>query len=125
MERPLELLLLDRLKPNHLAEVDWLLSYLNDPARASKFPIFLSLGQAWEKTPSTLIAKMLEIPAFTHGYGLSMYGYPPLRRTLCKYVEEQYGLNPTYHKEYRLYEVAVAQTGTRSCLYNFAAWLKI
>lgn len=119
---PLEILLRDNIRPNHLAEVEWLLEYMNTPENRTAPPIFLSLGQS-NTFPPQLHNYLAQSPDFVHGYGLSMYGYPPLRKTLQKYIELEYCLPPEYYSK-GLYEVAVAQTGTRACIFNFALWLR-
>lgn len=119
----LEILLQDDVRPNHLTEVEWLLQYMNTPHSREAPPLFLSLGQSDNTFPAQLSNYLGQSPAFVQGYGLSMYGYPPLRRTLRKFIEQQYQLQPD-HYEKGMYEVAVVQTGTRACIFNFVLWLR-
>lgn len=124
MEDTLKHLLVDDVKPNHLKEIEWLMDYMKKGSPNGE-AIFLSLGETWQDTPQKLIELFSKSPKYTHGYQMSMYGYPPLRRKAKLYIEKQNNLNiEDWYNHKKMYEVAVGATGTRAAMYDFACLLK-
>lgn len=104
----------DAVRPNHLPDVDWLLTYLTAGAPHGE-PIMLSLGETWGDTPPQLLQALRRAPAEAHGYQISMYGLPRLRRVIKEYVASTQRL-----PEGDTWEAAVSWTGTRSTMRDFA-----
>jgi aspartate/methionine/tyrosine aminotransferase len=117
----LSVLLNDTVKPNRLHEVGWLMEYRDAGCLAGP-PIFLSLGETWERTPQSLLDLLGRAPRYVHGYHIAMRGYPPLRRKLHKLIQREYSLKPEWYSSGR-YEVGVCATGTRSLMYDYARYL--
>lgn len=115
---PLRELVADSVSPNRLRDVAWLRTYLAAGAPAGE-PIMLSLGEAWNQTPAALRAALREVPDFAHGYQISMYGLPLLRRVLRDYVAETQRLPKD-----ESWELAVSWTGTRSAMRDFGTGLR-
>ncbi len=80
--------------------------------------IYLSLGETWIPPAAGLINALQKIPAYAHGYTLSPYGLPMLRKTLREYIQRSHQLPETSN-----YDVAVSQAGTRSAMSDFAQLL--
>ncbi|HEY4454015.1 MAG TPA: pyridoxal phosphate-dependent aminotransferase [Pseudonocardiaceae bacterium] len=116
---PLRGLLADDVRVNRLRDVAWLTEYLESGARFGE-PIMLGLGETWSHTPPQLLAALREVPADSHGYQVSMYGLPPLRRVLKNYVADTQRLSPEGR-----WELAVSWAGTRSVMRDFAAGLPL
>lgn len=76
--------------------------------------IYLSLGETWIPPAAGLIDALSRIPEYAHGYTLSPYGLPALRRTLQAYVARTHQLPETGG-----WEVAVSQSGTRAAMSDF------
>lgn len=108
----------DDVLPNHLPEVAWLRQYLSVGAPHGE-PIMLSLGETWDHTPGELLEALRRAPHDTHGYQISMYGLPRLRRVLKEYIASTQRLPET-----DAWEVAVTWTGTRSAMRDFASLLR-
>ncbi|MEC3978048.1 pyridoxal phosphate-dependent aminotransferase [Amycolatopsis sp. H20-H5] len=115
---PLRALMDDGVRPNRLQDVAWLGEYLETGARAGE-PILLSLGETWSGTPEPLLAALREVPADSHGYQISMYGLPTLRKALKEYVADTQRL-----PRGASWELAVSWTGTRSAMRDFATTLE-
>jgi aspartate/methionine/tyrosine aminotransferase len=115
---PLRQLVADDVRPNRLPDVAWLTEYLAGGARAGE-PIMLSLGETWSGTPAPLLTALRDVPADFHGYQISMYGLPLLRRLLKDYVADTQRL-----PRFALWELAVSWTGTRSAMRDFALGLE-
>lgn len=81
--------------------------------------IYLSLGESWLSPAAGLVEALGQIPDYAHGYTLSPYGLPILRRTLKKYIEQTHQLPASDS-----YNVAVSQAGTRSAMSDFANLLR-
>ncbi|MFC0542579.1 pyridoxal phosphate-dependent aminotransferase [Kutzneria chonburiensis] len=114
-QSPLRSLLADDVRPNRLREVAWLNEYLRSGAPAGE-PILLSLGETWSQTPPQLLSALRNAPQDSHGYQLSMYGLPLLRRLVKEYVADTQRLPGNSS-----WEVAVSWTGTRSAMRDFAS----
>ena len=121
MTGALSVLLSDTVRPNRLHEVGWLMAYMDAGSQEGP-PIFLSLGETWERTPQALLELLGRAPRHVHGYHIAMGGYPPLRQKLHKLLERDYSLQPDWHSCGR-YEVGVCATGTRSLMYDYARYL--
>jgi aspartate/methionine/tyrosine aminotransferase len=104
----------DTIGPNHLPEASWLRDYVERGAPAGA-PIMLSLGESWSDTPAALIDGLRSTPLDMHGYEISMYGLPALRRALRDYISDDQGLPDDGR-----WELAVSWTGTRSAMRDFA-----
>ncbi|WNV85804.1 pyridoxal phosphate-dependent aminotransferase [Umezawaea sp. Da 62-37] len=115
--RLLDDLLTDSVAPNRLRDVGWLREYLAAGSPAGD-PIVLSLGEPWGGVPDGLLAALRDVPGHAHGYQMSMYGLPRLRRSLRDYVARTQGL-PSDGR----WELAVGWTGTRSAMCDFARHL--
>lgn len=115
---PLRALTDDDVRPNRLQDVAWLREYLAAGARAGE-PILLSLGETWASTPEPLAAALRQVPDGSHGYQISMYGLPQLRKVLKEYVADTQRLPRT-----AAWELAVSWTGTRSAMRDFATTLE-
>lgn len=102
-------------------EVAWLMEYM-DAGSPAGAPIFLSLGETWERTPQALLDLVGRAPRYVHGYHIATGGYPPLRRKLHNLLEREYALKQEWHFRGR-YEVGVCATGTRSLMYDYARYL--
>lgn len=118
VRNPLRALMDDDVRPNRLPDVAWLGEYLEAGARAGE-PILLSLGETWASTPEALLAALRQVPPDSHGYQISMYGLPTLRKVLKEYVADTQRLPRTTS-----WELAVSWTGTRSAMRDFATTLK-
>jgi aspartate/methionine/tyrosine aminotransferase len=78
--------------------------------------IYLSLGETWANTAPGLIAALRQVPAHAHGYTLSPYGLPALRRVLRSYVTRTHGLTTPRTGDF---DVSVSQSGTRAAMSDF------
>jgi aspartate/methionine/tyrosine aminotransferase len=114
----LQLQLRDSVLPNHLPDVEWLLRYLDDGCPSGP-PLFLSLGESWPPLHPDLSRLLSQAPDYGHGYQLSMYGLPALRRELRDLVVRTHGL-PAGAGDF---EVAVTWSGTRSTMFDFGRLL--
>lgn len=108
----------DDVRPNRLPDVEWLRAYLDGGSPAGE-PLLLALGETWEGTPPRLLDALRNVPADTHGYQMSMYGLPLLRRLMKQYVRTSQGL-----PDDGSWELAVSWTGTRSAMRDFAVHLR-
>lgn len=117
MRHTLQQLIVDDVLPNHLPDIAWLQQYMEDGCPQGD-PIMLSLGETWTKAPRKLTAALLDQPKLVHGYQLSMYGLPALRRTLRQYLIRTHVL-PDEHT----WEVGVTWTGTRSAMFDYGRYL--
>lgn len=101
-----------------------------DPARL----IYLSLGETWTQAAPGLVAALSRgLPDLSHGYTLSPYGLPDLRRALAEYIAATHRLprpsdRPDHsdradHSDQADYEVAVSQGGTRAAMFDFGRLL--
>ncbi|WP_018653734.1 aminotransferase class I/II-fold pyridoxal phosphate-dependent enzyme [Actinomadura flavalba] len=90
-----------------------------DPRRL----IYLSLGESWTGTAPGLVAALARgLPHASHGYTLSPYGSPALRRVLRDYIADTHGL-PSHPAPGADYDVAVSQSGTRAAMFDFGRLL--
>ena len=122
MDDTLRTLLFDTISPNRLEEVAYLQSYISDGCPHGE-PLFLSLGETWEHTPKSLTQRLSNTPAYTHGYQLSMYGLPELRKVLNDYLASDHHL-PTSAKPDEDFRIATSWTGTRNAMYDYGRLLQ-
>jgi len=115
---PLRDFVTDDVRPNRLVEVSWLTDYLAAGAPHGE-PIMLSLGESWARTPPALLEALRRVPDTMHGYLISMYGLPRLRRVLRDYVRTTQRLPPDGH-----WETAVSWGGTRSVMRDFTDYVR-
>ncbi|MFI8418716.1 pyridoxal phosphate-dependent aminotransferase [Serratia sp. NPDC078593] len=99
--------------PNPLADAQ----LIDDIAHPESL-IYLSLGETWLPPANGLVQALSHIPEYAHGYTLSPYGLPALRRTLREYIVRTHNL-----PERDNFDVAVSQVGTRGAMANFAQLL--
>jgi aspartate/methionine/tyrosine aminotransferase len=83
-------------------------------------PIILNLGETWSKAPQGLTERLATVPAYAHGYQLSMYGLPKLQATLRQYLIRTHQLEQVPETAF---EVAVTWSGTRSIMYDYGRFL--
>ncbi|RPF41105.1 N-succinyldiaminopimelate aminotransferase [Streptomyces sp. Ag109_G2-6] len=107
----------DDVRPNRLQDVAWLREYQHRGSPVGD-PLMLALGETWDHTPKALLDALREVPPHTHGYQMSMYGLPLLRRLMKRYVAESQRL-----PESGTWELAVSWTGTRSAMRDFASYV--
>ena len=107
----------DSLPLSRLPDARWLKDYQDAGCPAGE-PIMLSLGETWTGTPPALLDALRAVPDTAHGYQLSMYGLPRLRKALRTYVENTQGPLPPAG-----WELAVGWSGTRSAMRDFCAHL--
>jgi aspartate/methionine/tyrosine aminotransferase len=120
MKEILERMLYDDILPNHLPDVQWLKRYIDDGAPHGD-PILLSLGDTWSRTPEKLLDYLCHAPRETHGYQLSMYGLPKLRKALRTFLVQSHNLEAIAPSAF---EVAVSWSGTRSTMFDFGRFLQ-
>lgn len=113
-------LLIDDVKPNHLIDVEWLINYLRQGSK-NKAPLFLSLGESWTEAPPILLDNLKKVPRYTHGYQLSMYGLPRLRKAVTNYIQKTQQIPKSLIGS--LYETAITWTGTRNSMFDFGRML--
>lgn len=99
--------------PNPLSDAQLLADYPNPDDL-----IYLSLGETWIPPADGLVNALKQLPDYAHGYTLSPYGLPLLRRTLLHYIRRTHQLPFTDN-----YDVIVSQAGTRSAMSEFAQLL--
>lgn len=99
--------------PNPLSDAQLITGY-----PASDELIYLSLGETWIPPAAGLINALRQIPDYAHGYTLSPYGLPALRRSLQEYIQRTHQLPVSEN-----YDVAVSQAGTRSAMSDFGKLL--
>lgn len=83
-------------------------------------PVILNLGETWSKAPQALTERLATVPAYTHGYQLSMYGLPKLHGTVRQYLMRTHHLDDMPESAF---EVAVTWSGTRSIMYSYGRFL--
>lgn len=99
--------------PNPLGDAQ-LIDEMADPASL----IYLSLGETWSSPANGLVKALSDVPEYAHGYTLSPYGLPALRRVLREYIIRTHALPETDN-----FDVAVSQAGTRGAMASFAQLL--
>lgn len=101
--------------PNELADARLIAAY-SDAGHSTEDLIYLSLGETWTCPPPALVKALCRVPAYAHGYTLSPYGLPALRKVLCQYVIRTHELEDI---DRRNFDVAVSQCGTRAAMSDF------
>ncbi|MGN9813418.1 aminotransferase class I/II-fold pyridoxal phosphate-dependent enzyme [Micromonospora sp. BQ11] len=86
-------------------------------------PLCLSFGETWSEVATGLAACVDSTERSGHGYQLSMYGLPALRRALIPRLLAEHGLDDPATWEGRL-DLAVTWTGTRSAMYDYGRFLR-
>ncbi len=114
----IEQLLRDEVLPNHLPDVAWLLTYLDNDCPHGD-PIILSLGETWSQAPAQLTHLLSRSSQFVHGYQLSMYGLPAFRRVLRDYM-----IRSQHLPLHTPFEVAATWSGTRSMMFDYGRLLR-
>lgn len=84
--------------------------------------LYLSLGETWQGPPPGLLAALGDVPAHAHGYQLTPYGLPALRRVLRDYVTRTHRLAETAVLG-EDFEVAGTAGSTRSAMRDFGRLL--
>lgn len=118
----LRTLLDDDLLPSRMPDVGLLVSYLKEGGRHGD-PICLSFGETWSQAAPGLIGHLGVEPVHAHGYQLSLYGLPILRREVRDQIRRDHRL-PAECAAGRDFEVAVTWTGTRSAMFDFGRLLR-
>lgn len=114
-------LVADDILPSRMPDVGLLRSYLEQGCQHGD-PLCLSFGETWNQVPAGLLAHLRERPLHAHGYQLSMYGLPALRRVARDYVQDTHELAGVAEAG-RDYEVAATWTGTRGAMFDFGRYL--
>jgi N-succinyldiaminopimelate aminotransferase len=84
----------------------------------------LGYGETWTQTaPGLLTCLSGPLPLHAHGYLLTPYGLPALRRVLRDRIVYEHRLDAHRFQAGRDFEVAVSQSGTRQTMYDFAQLL--
>ncbi|GAA1345218.1 pyridoxal phosphate-dependent aminotransferase [Saccharothrix algeriensis] len=78
--------------------------------------VYLSLGETWHRPPPGLVAALGRVADHAHGYTLSPYGLPALRRVLGSYITRTHDLTGPGLGDF---DVAVSQAGTRAAMSDF------
>ncbi|BCL17403.1 pyridoxal phosphate-dependent aminotransferase [Micromonospora sagamiensis] len=118
----LRTLLDDDLLPSRMPDVGLLVDYLRSGRRHGD-PICLSFGETWSQVAPGLVGHLEAEPLHTHGYQLSLYGLPVLRRQVRETIQCEHRL-PAGSAPGRDFEVAVTWTGTRSAMFDFGRLLR-
>ncbi|MFI1910757.1 pyridoxal phosphate-dependent aminotransferase [Streptomyces microflavus] len=85
--------------------------------------IYLSLGETWNgAAPGLITALGRDVPQHAHGYVLSPYGLPALRRVLRSRIPAEHRL-PQNARPGEDYDVAVSHGGTRNAMFHFGRLL--
>ncbi|WP_394846242.1 aminotransferase class I/II-fold pyridoxal phosphate-dependent enzyme [Pendulispora brunnea] len=120
-QETLESLLEDDVLTSRMPDVGLLTRYLKDGCPHGA-PICMSFGETWNQVAPGLVTRVTSEPRHVHGYQLSMYGLPVLRRTVRDYLIEDHGLAGVAETG-RDFEVAVTWSGTRSAMFDFGRLL--
>ncbi|MFJ6887386.1 pyridoxal phosphate-dependent aminotransferase [Streptomyces californicus] len=81
--------------------------------------IYLSLGETWNGAAEGLVAALgRDVPPHSHGYVLSPYGLPTLRRMLRSRIPAEHRLPPSARLGEE-YDMAVSHGGTRNAMFHF------
>lgn len=117
----LNALLNDEILPSRMPDAALLAEYLKVQGPQPD-PICLSFGETWSQVAPGLAARLRTEPVHSHGYQLSQYGLPSLRRRVREQLRHDHRL-PDDSRPGRDYEVAVGWTGTRSAMFDFGRML--
>lgn len=107
---------IDRELPPLIEEGRWLATYCSSGCAAGP-PIMLSLGETWSGPPQGILDALARAPGWTHGYQLSPYGLPALRRVLSDQLAAEHKIGARMSE----LRVAVTWTGTRSAMADVGA----
>lgn len=118
----LDALLHDDVLPSRMPDVGLLVGYLKDN-RPHGDPICLSFGETWSQVAPGLAARLSTEPTHAHGYQLSLYGLPALRRLARDQIHHDHRL-PAGCEPGRDYETAMTWTGTRGAMFDFGRLLR-
>ncbi|MBV9844018.1 MAG: pyridoxal phosphate-dependent aminotransferase [Kutzneria sp.] len=111
----------DDILPSRMPDVGLIRDYLTQGCRYGN-PICLSFGETWSQAPTEMLAHLDGQPRRAHGYQLSMYGLPALRRAVRDYVIDSQRLGGVTTPG-RDYEIGATWTGTRGAMYDFGRFL--
>ncbi|MCO1578638.1 pyridoxal phosphate-dependent aminotransferase [Crossiella sp. SN42] len=114
-------LVTDDILPSRMPDVGLLRAYLEQGCRHGD-PLCLSFGETWNQAPAGLLDHLHERPLHAHGYQLSMYGLPKLRKVARDYVTRSHRLEAVAQPG-RDFEVAATWTGTRGAMFDFGRYL--
>ncbi|MFI7241340.1 pyridoxal phosphate-dependent aminotransferase [Streptomyces qinglanensis] len=122
MQDPLDIIG-DSSLPNPYEDASLLLNHQaagGDPADV----LYLSLGESWGHTaPGLRDTLAAPLPRHCHGYMLSPYGLPALRRVLRTYLTADHDLAGVAALGSD-YDVAVSQNSTRNAMFHFGRLLR-
>jgi aspartate/methionine/tyrosine aminotransferase len=92
-------------------------------AAAAHLPaLYLSLGETWDATAPGLHAHLAHTPLHAHGYALTPYGLPALRRVLRQTLPAEHRI-PEHVELGADYDVAATHGSTRSAMFHFGRLL--
>ncbi|KQU24359.1 hypothetical protein ASG61_20795 [Bacillus sp. Leaf75] len=114
----LEKLIFDDVKPNHLLDTEYLQSYIRNDSNFAPLP--LALGETWERVPDELIRHLRNTEPYESGYQISMYGLPSFRKCLKNYIFNTERISHNFKEEI---EVGVTWNGTRSSMVDFGRYM--
>ncbi|WP_394835732.1 aminotransferase class I/II-fold pyridoxal phosphate-dependent enzyme [Pendulispora rubella] len=120
-QETLESLLEDDVLTSRMPDVGLLTRYWRDGCPHGE-PICMSFGETWTQVAPGLVTRVTSEPRHVHGYQLSMYGLPALRRAVRDYLIDDHGLDSVAEAG-RDFEVAVTWSGTRSAMSDFGRLL--
>jgi len=120
-QETLESLLDDDVLTSRMPDVSSLTRYWKEGCPHGE-PICMSFGETWNQIAPGLAAHVTSEPRHVHGYQLSMYGLPVLRRTVRDYLVDDHGLADVAEAG-RDFEVAMTWSGTRSAMFDFGRLL--
>ncbi|MFC8550870.1 pyridoxal phosphate-dependent aminotransferase [Streptomyces sp. NPDC057273] len=110
-------------QPTRFSDVALLHEYLAGGAPGGP-PVYLSIGETWTEAAPGL-TRLLAAPmdSHSHGYVISQYGLPRLQQALRRYIAEDHGLLDIAEPGVD-FEVAVACSGTRNAMHDYARLLR-
>jgi aspartate/methionine/tyrosine aminotransferase len=114
-------LVADDILPSRMPDVRSLRNYLKEGSPHGD-PICLSFGETWNRVPTGLLGHLEEQPLHAHGYQLSMYGLPALRKTARDHLVTSQRITGSAEPG-RDFETAVSWTGTRGAMFDFGRFL--
>ncbi|RZQ63520.1 pyridoxal phosphate-dependent aminotransferase [Amycolatopsis suaedae] len=114
-------LVMDDLLPSRMPDVRLIRDYLADGCPHGD-PLCFSFGETWNQVPPGLVAHVDANRPAAHGYQLSMYGLPALRRAILEHVVTGQRV-PGAAVPGKDFQVAATWTGTRSAMFDFGRYL--
>ncbi|WP_433334931.1 pyridoxal phosphate-dependent aminotransferase [Spirillospora sp. CA-294931] len=117
MREALAALLADESVPMAMPDAALLRDYLGEGCPQGD-PICLSFGETWYQVAPGLAGCLEPVEPHAHGYQLSMYGLPGLRRAARERMLQDHGLGGDEG-----FDLAVTWAGTRSVMFDFGRFL--